>query len=237
MKKQETEQPQLMSKNAYAKYLGIDESAVRKAINTGKIVNGFDTVKKKIIVKIADKEFGFSHQVLKGRAGVSRAKTAEKITQSQNTNQAKVATPKSEKTVKNSDSPKSEKSKSEDEEEFDIPLEYAGVPVADLLKQIVLHQGLPYNESLRLKMLLDVCHEKQRLELQQGTLVKREDVAKVLYAVGAQLKKAIKAMPARIVANVRVSDSDAAGRLIMDEEIDTILTHYANLESVDLAKH
>jgi hypothetical protein len=230
----EKTEPQLMSKNAYAKYLGIDESAIRKAIKAGKIKNGFDEEKRKIIVETADIEFGFLHQVPTAKPGVSRAKTAERLTKSLNEDLIKYIPEKSEQKAEDSQSPN--KSKSDLSDSVNIPPELVNVPVSELLNKIVLHEGVTYNEGVRLKVLLDVCHEKQRLELQQGTLVKRDDVAKALYAVGAQLKKAFKAMPARIVANVRASPSDADARMIMDEEIDSVLNFYANLESVDLSK-
>ena len=45
----------------YAKYLGISVRAVSMAVKNQLIINGYDPNEKKIIVKIADNEYGFLH--------------------------------------------------------------------------------------------------------------------------------------------------------------------------------
>lgn len=67
--------PEYLSKNAYAKYLGINEKAVRKAVIEGKIKNGFCIDSQKIIKHLADEEFGFFHLVDRKKAGVSKGTT------------------------------------------------------------------------------------------------------------------------------------------------------------------
>lgn len=237
----ETPIPVLLTKSGYADYLGINEKAVRKAIIENKIVKGWDATTKKIIVAEADKEYGFLHKVARDKAGVSKAKTAVKLSgsptvyfQGNDRQQAKLKNKKSE-SPKDSESEnlaKSESPKMTDKDASNMIVdELMNVPVTELLGRIVLHEGLQYNESIRLKMLLEVCKDKQQLELFQGTLVKKDDVAKVLYAVGSQLKKAILAMPARIIPDIRAANDNIEAKAIMIKEINSILAHYANFNN------
>jgi hypothetical protein len=50
-----------MSQRQYAKYLGISQAAISKAIQIGKITSGWDEKTQKIIVDEADNEWGFMH--------------------------------------------------------------------------------------------------------------------------------------------------------------------------------
>lgn len=54
----ETMNKKLLSKMAYGRYLGLSETSIRNAIKSGKIVDGWDPIKRKVIVAKADIEFG-----------------------------------------------------------------------------------------------------------------------------------------------------------------------------------
>lgn len=54
---------ELLSIRAYAKRVGVSHVAIKKAIDTGKIVEGYNG--KKIIVSMADKEYGFNTSIKK----------------------------------------------------------------------------------------------------------------------------------------------------------------------------
>jgi hypothetical protein len=68
-----------LSVRAYAKLLKVDEKAIRKAIETGKIKKGFNKQIKKIIPSIADKEYGNAAKVVKPKAGISKNVVAKKL--------------------------------------------------------------------------------------------------------------------------------------------------------------
>ncbi|MEO6730387.1 MAG: hypothetical protein ABIN01_04165, partial [Ferruginibacter sp.] len=74
------EHPLSMSK--YAKTLNISEGAIRKAIKTGKIINGYDRTIKKIIPSIANQEYGFLHMgIVKPYPGQNKEKVYERNVQ------------------------------------------------------------------------------------------------------------------------------------------------------------
>ena len=56
---------ELLSIRAYARKCGVNEAAVRKAIKSGNIKDGYDPVLKKIDPEIADKEYGFDVSIKK----------------------------------------------------------------------------------------------------------------------------------------------------------------------------
>ena len=51
-----------MSQRAYAEYLGISNTAISDAVKDGRIKKGWDKKAQKIIVELADKEFGLLHK-------------------------------------------------------------------------------------------------------------------------------------------------------------------------------
>ncbi|MFA7616925.1 MAG: hypothetical protein WCY16_10135 [Weeksellaceae bacterium] len=59
------EKEELLSIRSYAKLRGVSHVAVKKAIDTGKIVKGYDLKKKKVIPSIADQEYGFEVSIKK----------------------------------------------------------------------------------------------------------------------------------------------------------------------------
>lgn len=223
---------QFLSINAYAKLIGVNEKAVRNAVRDGKIVRGYDTERKKIIKKFADKEYGHLHLIPKARPGVSREKRAEKI-----------EAQKSEKTVENSDikevvkkntkSPnKSEKMEVESSDESD---DFKGdFTYEELLLKIPVTPDLSYTEATKRREIIQLALDKKKLEELQDVLVRKQLVEKALFAFGNQLKKALLAIPARIMADVKIAPTDVEAINIMTEEINETLANYSRFDDIRL---
>lgn len=216
-------EPVLMSKNAYAKYLGIDEKAIRNAIGAGKIVKGWDAEKKKIIQDLADTEFGFSHKLPKARAGVNKAATA-----------AKVDKPKPEKkTPKNSENPKKPNSESPNNENTP-PANYDGLTVAEVIAQIVIHPDLSYQQSLQRTAVLQLCTDRIKLSELEGSLVRKDAIDKALYAYGQQIKRGFLAIPARTIDAILAADTKVEAINILTAEINATLANLSSYQNLTL---
>lgn len=237
-----SEEPVLMSKLAYAKYLGINEKSVRNAIADGKIVKGWDTELKKIRVAEADVEFGHLHKIATVKPGVSKAKRAAKVTEQNQREKQKQNTKKPE--LKNAGKKNSEKSEPEDdtnEYSFDHSQEFIndtfenfGDTYEELLLKIPVTSDLPYNEAVRRREIIQLAMEKKKLEELQTVLVRRENVEKTLYASAINLKKALMNIPARVADDVLAANNKVEVMNILSEELTAVLTEYANVGQIDL---
>lgn len=211
-----------LSINAYAQRIGINEKSVRNAIRDGKIVKGYDTEKKKIKVKIADKEYGHLHKIAKPRPGVNKSKLVSKIESSD----------KSEKLVKKNTKSEVKSEQSEADKSvsgFDEIIGYE-----ELLLQIPITPNLPYSEATRRREIIQLALEKKKLEEMENVLVRRVDVERVLFAFGSQLKKAILSAPSRVIDEILASNDKVEAINILTEELTNILTIYADPEKVKL---
>lgn len=202
-----------ISIRAYAKLLNVDEKAVRKAIDDGKIKKGFNKKLKKIVPSKADVEWGNLHKVIKPQRGVSKAKVAEKLEkQSQN---------------KTADLPaqkekiKKEKNNSEDKS-FDIEYSYE-----DLIAAIKLNPDTPYSEALRQKEILSIAGERMKLEEQRGLLVRKADVEKSLFAIGDLLKKAMFNIVPRCIDDIMAAPNKVEAGNILSMEITSVFNSFA----------
>lgn len=236
-----TKQPALLSKNAYAKYLGINEKAVRNAIASGKITKGWDTENQKVKVKEADAEYGHLHKVATPKPGVSKSKRIERINTPEKSEKEVVKVRKSE--VKKSDIEKNEKSEVNDQDvyAFDHSAEFInntfaelGDTYEELLLKIPVTSDLTYNESVRRREIIQLALEKKKLEELQTVLVRRENVERVLFASALNLKKALMMIPARIADEVLAANNKVEVMNILNQELSSILTEYANVGQIDL---
>lgn len=231
--------PVLMSKLAYAKYLGIDEKSVRNAIGK-KIIKGWDAEKKKIRVADADQEFGHLHKVATAKPGVSKAKRAAKIAEAQ---KQKTSSAKPE--VKNSGRKNFDKSESESEEQeysfdhsqefIDDTFENFGDTYEELLLKIPVTSDLQYNEAVRRREIIQLAMEKKKLEELEAVLVRREMVEKILFSSAITLKKALLMIPARIADEVLSANNKVEVMNVITAEINSVLSEYANVGEIDLA--
>lgn len=232
----ENSEPVLMSKNAYAKYLGVDEKAIRNAIGAGKIVKGWDAEKKKIIREKADKEFGFLHKLPKAKAGVNKAKTVAKIDEQLKAKPARKSKAKSEPANTNSEhAENSDKSDSESPNTNDLK-EFEGMSIAEVMRRTVIHPDLSYAETERRKSILQLCTDRIKLEELHGSLVRKEAIDKALYAYGSQIKRGFLAIPARTIDAILAADTKVEAINILTEEINSALeklSSYQNLKLMD----
>jgi hypothetical protein len=228
-------QPTILSKNAYAKYLGVSEKAIRKAVTEGKIVKGWDSVNLKIIVKEADKEYGALHKVDRPRPGVSKAKLAAKIEASQNAEKSDEK-PKHVRTdEKKSESPKTPKVNSEPVDEDSSADD--GQSVEDLLTALPIHSKLSYTEATRRREVISLAMDKKKLEEQEGLLVRKADVEKVLFAFGNQLKKNVLAIPARTIDAILSAPTKVEALNVLTEEITATLDQFASFQTIKISKN
>lgn len=223
---------QFLSKSAYARYLGVNEKAIRKAIEEGKIKKGYDVVKKKVNVKEADKEYGFLHKNATAKPGISKAKRVDKIT-----DKVSVASPKKAVKSEKIQSPKFDTDKIDKSENLDDELidDSEDLDYETLLLKIPVHDKLDYKETVRRREILQLALDKKKLEELEGVLVRRSDVYKALYALGSQLKKAISSIPARCIDDVLSAENKVEAINVLNDEITNVLNTYANFSKVNVS--
>lgn len=230
---------QLLSKNAYAKYLGVNEKAVRKAINEGKIIKGWDTVNQKVIVKEADKEYGSLHKNDRPKPGVSKAKRAAKIDAQKGPEKGvnvRTKNVKSEVLISPNKSEVKRKEKASSLEEIEAALKGLsdGDSVEDLLYSISIHAGLTFTESTRRREIISLALDKKKLEELEGLLVRKHDVEKILFAFGNQLKKNLLAIPDRCLDDLLSANNKIEATNILKEEITNTLAQFANFNKINI---
>lgn len=188
-----------ISIRAYARQLKIDEKAVRKAIDEGKIKRGFVKKTGKILASVADKEWGFVHKTPKPQRGLSKAKVAEKLKD-------------------NNDKPNSPDQPESQDEDFSY---------TDLLKLVKISPTLQYSEAIRRKEILAIAMDKMKIEEMQGLLVRRADVDKSLFAVADQLKKSLQNVPNRIIDDIIAAPNKVEAINILTAEINSVLKTFS----------
>ncbi len=193
-----------ISIRAYAKQLNVDEKAVRKAIEKGKIKKGYDKRARKIIASHANKEWGFIHKNPKPQRGVSKAKVVEKLNK------------------KNASQPGEDKPKENDFLDDDNTYH-------DLISKIKLNANLPYSEIVRRKEILAAANDRMKLEELNGLLVRKDEVNKALRAAGDQLKKELLNLPNRITEDIRTASNKVEAINIFTIELNQVLQNIASL--------
>lgn len=209
MKKQELQ----LSVRAYAKTLQVDEKAVRKAIEEGKIKKGYNKKIKKIIPSKADEEWGSLHKVAKPQRGVSKAKVAEKLELKKTVEKEKKAT------LKTNNDAKPPKGESITEKSYSY---------SELIDSILITPDLEYSEAIRRKEILGIAGERMKLEEQQGILLRKTDVDKNLFAIGDMLKKGLLNIPNRCIDDIMAAPNKIEASNILIMEITTVLNQFSS---------
>lgn len=216
-------QYEFMSKNAYSKYLGVSETAIRKAIIDGKIKNGWDNTKGKIIKELADDEYGFFH------LSKSKARPANRKPQKQS-NANSVGHFKNKQLGPAVGQPIIERLVS-----VSTVDDLANLETSDLLKLLPIRADMSFKEASTANEIIEAALKKKKLEEIETVLVRRDLVEKILYASGSNLKKALMMMPARIADELLSAGNKVDVMNIITTEINSILEEYANLGEIDLA--
>jgi hypothetical protein len=202
-----------ISLRAYAKQLQVDESAVRGAIDDGKIKKGVVYVYRviggkrkrvpKIIASVATKEWGFVHENPKPQRGLSAKAVADKL---------------------------DKKLLCENKIDGNLnDLQEKDYTYDELLTAIKIHPALTYQEAIRRQAVLQIAREKMELEELQGTLVRKAEVEKNLFAIGDELKKKLLSIPARCLDDIRSADNKVLATNILVFEINQVLDSIASL--------
>ena len=207
-----------ISVRAYARQINVDEKAIRKAIAEGKIKKGYDTVTKKIIPRLANKEYGFKHEIPKPTPGVSKEKLIQKLDKAISKKQVEKKKP----------SPQTVEDKTAELQSIILSGD------ADLLSSIVITSDLEYAEAARLSQIMQLALEKKKLEELEDKLIRKDIVEKQLFAFGNELKKALQAIPARIADDVLAAPNKVEVVNILNDEINNVLNGFARYADVKL---
>lgn len=230
--------PELLSKNAYAKYLGISEKAVRNAVSDGKIKKGWDADRQKIIKHLADKEYGFLHTTPKAGPGLSKAAVVRKLESGKRHDKVSKT-----RTGFGLEKGKSEGPKDDVEGLEELLTEAAGSEGADiskletpaLLKLIKITAGMSYKDALTANEIIEAALKKKKLEELEDILVRRVNVEAALFTFGSQLRKALLTLPARVVDDIMNAENKVEGMNLLTAELVLILDTYSNTETIKLS--
>lgn len=209
-----------ISVRAYAGQIGVNESAVRKAVTNGKIKNGYDSKTKKIIPSIANKEYGDFQVAGKAKPGVSKELRAKQI---EEIKPAPIQARAAKRAQSQKPPPNDDWFDSEDELSYE-----------ELLQRIKVTSGLSYAEAIRRREVISLAMDKKKLEEMEAVLIRRDIVDKAFFAMGDSLKKALYQIPARISAEIRSANNDVEIQNILTVEITQVLNEYANLKEIKL---
>jgi hypothetical protein len=221
--------PELMSKNGYAKYLGVNEKAIRNAVADGKIKKGWDAVNQKIIKHLADKEYGFLHTSPKAGPGISAAKLIEKLSPKKEPDKvSKVRTKSSISSDENLESPKSEVEPSLAEILNPKQIgDLSKMDTSELLQLITITADMDYKEAMTTGLIIEAALKKKKLEELEDVLVRRQTVENSLYAFGAAFKKDLMAIATRVVDDIMIATNKVEGMNILNKELNSVLEKHS----------
>lgn len=199
-----------ISVRAYADHLKISDKTVRNAIADKKIVKGVSykmQLRKgehvevpEIIKEIADREWGFIYQTDQVRPGQNSVKVIE---QQPIANQTK--------------SILSTGSNLPDEGDFKDEID------SELISSLSITTNMSFREAARRREILAAATDKIKLQELEGTLVRKSEVEKSLFAFGDQIKKELLNIPARCIDNIMGSTNKVESINILTVEIENVL--------------
>lgn len=185
---------EFLSYSAFARSIKVSEGAVRRAIREGKFTQGVDATAKKICVKDASKDLWVMKQTVVKPKAGVSRVAALKKIDTSVSSLPEVGTDGS-------------------TESWDVRVE-----------DIKIRKDMAPGEIMRLRELIGAALDKKKLAEAEGVLIRRDSVEKVLFAHGSRLKKAIMAMPERIIDDVLAAPNKIEALNIMKHELTQILT-------------
>jgi galactitol-specific phosphotransferase system IIB component len=213
-----------LSIRAYAKYLGISDASIRKAIKNNKIKKGISYKTQmqhgkeievpEISKEIADKEYGFLHLNDKVKPGQNKVKKNALPTVEKNISNKKISTQ-----VEPENVSESENLSEEDEQ---------------LISSMGVANTLSYQETTRRREIIGLVMDKKKLQELEGVLVRRDAVEKSMFAFADEFKKALMNIPARVTAEVRSAASEVEAQTVITIELIEILNQFSNLEQLKI---
>jgi hypothetical protein len=217
-----------ISIRAYADHLGVDDKTIRKAIQSGKIKKGvsyktqirkgIDVQVPEINLEVADKEYGNLHKNDKVKPGQSKAKLIEKV---DGQDRGKRDKKNKEKSLQ-----KSADADYDEDDNMDINDE--------IISSMVISKKMSYGEASRRREIIQLALDKKKLQELEGMLVRRDEIEKVLFSIGSELKKSLFNIPARITADVRAADNDVLAQSIITIELTQILNEFSKMQELKL---
>ena len=207
MKNKETSH-QEMSVSAYGRYLDLSHTAVQKAIATGKIKQGYDSQRKKIIVATADREWGNAARLLKPKSGVSKLAIAEKL-------QRKVPKP-----ATNATPEVATATDDVTKQELEQMAAADGIKPED----IAIDASMSYEALLRTEQLIDTIIKKTKLRQLHGELVDKKQNDNDLFAFARQIRNNLLAIPDRTIDSILAAPTKVEAITILKKEITDVLT-------------
>lgn len=205
-----------ISVRQYAKEIGVDEAAVRRAIKEGKIKKGAKYITKNvkgkerqlpvIIPSVANKEYGDLKSIKKPQRGVSKSRIAKSIDD------------------QNGDKSQKDKKKDALPDETELP----DLSFQELISRINIHDQLPYSEIVRRRELLGAAQDKMKLQQMEGLLVEKALVDKELFDLANNLKKTFLNIPSRCISLLRSAANDVDATNLLTMEINAVLESFAN---------
>lgn len=214
---------ELVSYREFARRIFVNESAVRKAIVEERFTKGVNKLAKKIDpAKAANDAWVQQQQAIKAKAGVSREKAVEKIEKSEKKTSAQRTAPQVQKsTVPQQLAAKNKQLPADNDDEVTGD-------ESELLNEIKIYKSMSLKEAMRLREVFGAALDKVKLQEAEGTLVKRSEVEKSLFAYGNQLKKALQTYPMRVIDNILAAPNKIEAINIMQEEINIVLNQFSN---------
>ena len=202
----------------FAEIIGVSDTAVRKAIQRGEFIKGFDVETKTIDQKEALKNPWVKAQgVQKPKAGVSRVKVIEKIEKTKRPAKA-------ERKAEDIKPPKVDSDGNTYIEGFD------DVETDELIKKLKIYPGMPAHDAMRINEIIDAALNRKKLEEAEGILVRRDKMERALFVMGSELKKALFNMPQRIIRDIMAATNEVEALNVFNSELTQILDTYGNLE-------
>lgn len=201
-----------ISVRAYADTLKISDKTVRNAIGDGKIKkgvaykiqfrNGKQVEVPEIIKEIADKEWGFIYQTDQVRPGQNSVKVIEQAP------------------AKHADQPKSNEAAGSElpgDGEFHDEID------SELISTLSITKNMSFREATRRREVIAAALDKLKLQELEGTLVRKSEVEKSLFAFGDEMKKELLNIPARCVDGIMASTNKVDAINILTIEIENAL--------------
>lgn len=201
-----------ISQREFARRLNVDEKAVRKAIADKKLTesDGYNPVTKKINYQKAKlNPWAQVASIVKPQRGVSREKAIEKH------EKGNTATESIKKNTKSADAP-----------EQSVMIEEG------LLETIIITKSTDIKEAMRLREVLGAAMDKLKLEEQKRLLVPKNEVEKLLFEYGNEIKKALITIPERVTADMRAAPTDIDAMNILKQDITQLLTMLSKGQSI-----
>lgn len=214
-----------ISGRALAEKIQCDEKAVRKARDAKLLDDCYDYGTKKYNWTAAESNGWVVKQMMNlPQQGVSAVKAAEKMSK----NQEKKPVGKNGKkniTTENV-SPQQETEQpiviTDDVDELDA-----------LIKELKIDKDLKIDKAILYKQILSAALDKVELMKERKTLVKVADVNKALYAFGAQLRKALEGLPARIIDDIRAAPNKVDAMNIFSHAQKEILKNFSEAKALE----